>query len=238
MIFKKKTNEYSKEITFKFYSKSESLFLNFYDNIKKLGVIPKSIISDEEYFDDFDEKVRKEIKKGLIINLKNGDSLHVSVNKHNDENIYSSSFYFKYNDKFLDRINMFISESEGLYYAILTNYYDVKWQNEESISTYKINKKSLKGLKYTIDLWDKECIDITQNYGRSIFKDGVLYIAGYCSWFGDIIEDSIFDKADFLYSKSKLPNGLLRVQLFKDLETEYSLYRNKQKEFLQILDII
>ncbi|TGV01074.1 hypothetical protein [Flavivirga rizhaonensis] len=224
---------YDLETRFTVYSYSRIVFYDFIKRIKNVGINITSIIGDDvEYYSDFEYVINKDFSNGLIIMLNNDYSIHFNTNKHKDSIINSFSFYFEFEEILYKDINSFIEKSKDIYYSYITNYYDVKWQDEESISSYKINKKSLKGLSYGIDLWDEKCIDTSKNYGRSIYRDGILYIASYCTWFGDIINESIIDEIDFTYSKRKLQNGLIEVKLFKDILGDYSKYRKKQKEFL------
>ncbi|MFC5047208.1 hypothetical protein ACFSTE_12135 [Aquimarina hainanensis] len=241
MLFKKKKKDYSKESVFRFCCRTDKLFLNFYEFLINSEKIVESVIGENEYFDDFKKNIKNEIKNGLIISFKGGETLHLSINKHKNADLFCSSFYFFYQEKeLIDSFEKFVLESSNLYYAVLTNYYDVKWQNEESIANYKVNNKSTKGLSYTEDLWGEKCIDISKNSGRSVFEDGISYIAGYCSWFSSDFKINLAQKsnADFAFSVTELKNNLLRVQLFEEfLPKNFSLIRDKQRLLLnQLLD--
>jgi hypothetical protein len=94
-------------------------------------------------------------------------------------------------------------------------------------------------LSFGLDLWDNKCIDISKHYGRSISKEGILYIAAYCSWFGDIIsKQELKEKLDFVLLAGYSENGLLRVQLFKDINDDYSKHREKQRRMLELLNLL
>ncbi|WP_108808713.1 hypothetical protein [Aquimarina spinulae] len=238
MIFKKKVKDYSKETIFKFYSCEKKTFLDFHELIKNDVVIESIVTNNDEYFSGFKQIIDNESNDGLIINLENDYSLHLSKIDYNDTKIFCCSYYFSYNNEMVIEIENFVSRLNNICYAVLTNYYDVKWQDEESILFYEMNNKTTKGLSFNVDFWDKKCIDISKNYGRSIFKGGISYIAGYCSWFGEIIDEGFIKKLDFVYKLNKMNNGLFKVLLFENINDDYSKHRDKQKKMLKTLDLI
>lgn len=233
--------DYSKEIVFKLYTFNANILVDYYKAFVKMGVVVENISGISDYYSDFDKVVNdiNEIKKGLMIAIKDGYEIFMSRNKHNDQELYYFSYHFEYDINIIEYIDTTLVTQKGVYYAYLTNYYDSKWQDEESINTYIINKRSLKGLEFGLDLWDNKCIDISKHYGRSIFKDGILYIAAYCSWYGDVVDkQELREKLDFVLLAGYCENGLLRVQLFNDINDDYSKHREKQRELLKALRLI
>jgi hypothetical protein len=233
--------DYSKEIVFKLYTFNPNLLIDYYNAFVEMGAVVENISGISDYYSDFDKVVNdiNEIKKGLVISIKDAYSIHMGQNKHNSQELFYFSYYFDYDANTVEYIDTLLVTQKDVYYAYLTNYYDSKWQNEESIDTYKINKRSLKGLEFGLDLWDNKCVDISKHYGRSIFKDSVLYIAGYCSWFGDIINrKKLKEKLDFVLLAGYCENGLLRVQLFNDINDDYSKHREKQRRMLELLNLL
>lgn len=233
--------DYSKEIIFQLYTFNSNLLIDYYNVFVKMGAVIESISGKKDYYSDFDKVINdiEEKKKGLIISIKDGYSMFMGRNKHKEKELYYFSYHFDYDVNIVEYIDTILVTQKDVYYAFLTNCYDKKWQNEENIDIYKINKKSLKGLEFGLDLWDNKCVDISKHYGRSIFKEGILYVAGYCNWFGDIVNrKELKDKLDFVLLAGYCENGLLRVQLFKDINDDYSKHREKQRRMLELLNLL
>jgi hypothetical protein len=233
--------DYSKEIVFQLYTFNPNLLVDYYNAFIKMGAVVENISGINDYYSDFDKIVNdiNEIKEGLVISIKDAYSIHMGRNKHNNQEIYYVSYYFNYDVNIVEYIDNLLITQQDVYYAYLTNYYDKKWQNEESIDTYKINKRSLKGLEFGLDLWDNKCIDISKHYGRSISKKGILYIAAYCSWFGGVVDkQELREKLDFVLLAGYCENKMLRVQLFNDINDDYSKHREKQRKLLEALKLI
>jgi hypothetical protein len=242
-FFKKQIDktDYSKEIIFQLYTFNSNLLTDFYNVFVKMGAVIESISGQRDYHSDFDKVINdiEEKKKGLVISVKDGYSMFMGRKKHKEEELYYFSYHFDYDENIIKYIDTILITQKDVYYAFLTNCYDKKWQNEENIEIYKVNKKSLKGLEFGLDLWENKCVDISKHYGRSIFKDGILYIAAYCSWFGEIVNrKELSEKLDFVLLAGYCENKLLRVQLFNDINDDYSKHRDKQKKLLKALNLI
>jgi hypothetical protein len=233
--------DYSKEIVFQLYTFNPNLLVDCYNAFVKMGAVVENISGINDYYSDFDKVVNdiNEIKKGLMIAIKDGYEIFMGRNKHNNQELYHFSYHFDFDVNIVEYIDNLLVRQQYVYYAYLTNYYDKKWQNEDSIEIYQVNKKSLKGLEFGLDLWDNKCIDISKHYGRSISKEGILYIAAYCSWFGDVVDkQELRKKLDFVLLAGYCENKMLRVQLFNDINDDYSKHREKQRKLLEALKLI
>lgn len=242
-FFKKQIDkfDYSKETIFQLYTFDSNLLINYYNVFVKMGAVVESISGKKDYYDAFGKVISDidEIKNGLVITIKDGYYIFMGCNNHKEKELYYFSYHFTYDINIVEYIDTTLLKQEYVYYAYLTNCYDKKWQNEESIDVYKINKKSLKGLEFGLDLWDNKCVDISKNYGRSIYKDGILYISAYCSWFGEVVDTKeLREKLDFVLLAGYCDNKLLRVQLFNDINDDYSKHRDNQKKLLKALNLI
>jgi hypothetical protein len=230
------------EYKFTCYSYSTNQILHFKNLINELGLEYESIIAEGvEYLDNFEKELAKflHLKNSIAISFKDQSSLHVHNHRHNGQkNLISFSFYLKYNKNKIDILLNFIQNSKDIYYAYLANQTDIGWQNETSIDAYKANNRSMKYVRYGKDIFNFKCIDVSGNYGRTIYKDGILYVAAYMSWFGDLRK--IYSEFDFsfAYSVKSLDNKLIQVQLYSDILDDCNLHRYIQKKYLEKLNLL
>ncbi len=232
---------YQDETLFRFYCKSRSELFTFLENVNALGYIPQSVVSDEEYFIELQTQIDKGIDSGLIINFENGSHINLSQLLKNDK-MYTLSFYFEWTAFVEEFILEFMANSNEIVYSYLTNYYDVKWQNETTIQAYKSNKREYKSMVLGYDIFGNQCIDISRNYGREIRFAGYLFIASYYSWFDVRFIERILNQNNLVFSsfveKLELRNGLLRIKLFDNIRADFPSDRINQKKFIEDLGLL
>lgn len=231
---------YRNETLFRFYTSNNNELLIFIEEIGSLGFELQSVISDEENYTDFDRVIKDGIDSGLIINLN--QSSHINVTSFNaDITIYLVSFYFEWGVNIERCIFDFIKESQDIMYSYLTNYYDVKWQKETSIQSYKANNKGVSNLILTVDIFDEPCVDISKNYGREFKYGDYLIVAAYCSWFKTAFIESVLNMQHSVFFEEfecrELDNGLLQLKLFSKINDNYYELRDRQRNFLNYLGV-
>lgn len=229
---------YKKETIFILYSFHPVHFYELYDLLKKQGLSASKLFADDEYVENIEQKIEAGVED-VIIRFDTGASMHFIKSTHLSKDIFCVSFYFEYTNEYKSLLEKYATATNDIYYAYLTNYHDVKWQNEKSLLSYKANNKSIKDLQFCLDIFEEKVVDISQHYGRSIYKDGILFVAAYCSFFGDIRQDYF---KDFHISRTFLTEIVnpktIRVQLFEDINSEYSSLRKIQKSFLEDLGLL
>lgn len=244
----KKTFPYEKLIGASFYfEKNDQTYSSLIEFMKKLEQFSNLEITESIYHvEDFGiSGTIKEIERDQ--EFKVGVILHTATCAENimiipNNNSFSVSFSI-YNDleKLLDLIEL-VGNKENLLLGSIYNEYDSQWQSETNIQSYEANQRKFKNLKFTTDVFDKKCIDVSHHPGRRIYGGGIMFVAGWKNWFGPKILRKL--PTDFwnkpLFSNSEAEeDGIVITQLYSDplvLEFEKSI-RPKQKEVLQLLNI-
>ena len=136
----------------------------------------------------------------------------------------------------MEKIIQAIKNNRFLYYGTLYSQYDNKWENEEKIIVYNINKKSKKGKKYTKDMFDKKCIDVNFNYGRTLRLNNIGFVAGWKMWFGIDFPSIIKEELASLNLEHKnTSTNITEVRLFEKLISDnYEINRPIQQQFLEL----
>ena len=190
----------------------------------------------EETYEDFCKNMKKkDFNSGLIISNSNSPESVFYV-KHSST-LSSMTFWFEYNQTRLNNIVDLTLKGNNLYFASLYSQYDNKWENEEQILVYERNEKSQKGKKYTKDIFDKKCIDVSFNYGRTEKINNIGFTAGWKMWFGAEFPNNLKTKLGSLNSIRLNENdGVTEIQLFNDLiSVDYEKNRPVQKQFLELI---
>tara|TARA_R100000951_G_scaffold27389_1_gene23323 strand:+ start:50 stop:823 length:774 start_codon:yes stop_codon:yes gene_type:complete len=190
----------------------------------------------EETYEDFCKNInKKDFNSGLIISDSNSPESVFYVR--HSSTLSSMTFWFEYSHTRLDNIVNVTLKSPFLYFASLYSQYDNKWENEKHIIVYERNKKSLKGKKYTNDIFDKRCIDVSFNYGRTEKINNIGFTAGWKVWFGAEFPSDLKTKLISLNSVRLNENdGITEIQLFDDLiSVDYEKNRPIQKQFLELI---
>ena len=190
----------------------------------------------EEKYEDFCNNIKYwDISSGLIISDTTSPESVFYV-KHSSK-LCSMTFWFENDLNRLEKIIKTTLKNPNLYFASVYSQYDNKWENEEQILVYERNKKSQKGKKYSKDIFDKKCIDVSFNYGRTERINNIGFTAGWKMWFGAEFPNDLKTKLGSLNSVRLNENdGVTEIQLFNDLiSDDYEKNRPIQKQFLELI---
>lgn len=195
--------------------------------------------------DEEDKPYEKYCKDTRLINTKNGlickddfspEAVFYFPKSHS---IQSISLWFEYEPERLKKIEERLVRHENLLYATLYSQHDNKWQDEKQILTYKMNNQSLKGKEFTKDIFDKNCIDVRKNYGRTVKEGEICYIAGFRMWFGVDFQFISREKLKLIPSvhQKLIEYNILEIQLLERLISDnYETNRMIQKEFIDLIE--
>lgn len=215
-----------------------AFFERFLSNLHALGFSVTTVIDKgEEMYEAFCRHIDLEkVTNGLII--KDEFSPEVVFYFPRNHDIISISLWFEFEAERLKMIEDRLIKHKNLIYASLYSQYDNKWQNEMQIQAYEANNKSIQGMKFTNDIFDKKCIDISYNYGRTIKSGAIGYIAGYKMWFGN--EFRLLSRSQLnlipAIKKTQIEYNILEIQLFDKLISDnYEKARDSQKAFIELI---
>lgn len=130
-----------------------------------------------------------------------------------------------------------------LTYGNVYNVEDHYWQSTDQINLLKGVGKFHDGLPLMKNDFGITVVDISENYGRSIYASGIRYMASWKQYYSPLIF-KIFSRDKLLtFSKAEsisiLEDSIIEIQLFKDLFVEdYTENRLLQKEFFEYFDIV
>lgn len=226
---------YLQEAIFRFYSFNKSTIFSFINDICNLGFNIYKVVSDDEYEDDFQKRIAEGIHLGLIIKFKNNSSLHI-VNVKNKDNIYLISLYFQWTKDVESGIISFVMSSNDIKYGYLSSYYDIKWQNEESIQSYNVNHMDTSKLSFTKDIFGNDCIDISKNFGREILVDNLILVAAYKSWINvEFVKIDLQKISKLHIAINKLPNRIYEITILDKCISDYNTVRDIQQGFISAM---
>lgn len=216
-----------------------SFFEKFITSLTQYGFRISSVLSDvEEPYDVFCQNINLEkLNNGLILNdISSPETVFYFPEK---KNIISICLWLEFDANRIRKIEDVLVKNRNLFYATIYNQYDNKWENEENVLSFEVNNKSLRGKKFTTDIFNKKCIDISQNYGRTVRIDGIGYTAGWKMWFGKDFPKALKEKINTMsaFRKEEIDFDILEIQLFERLITDdFESYRVLQKEFIDLIN--
>jgi len=179
------------------------------------------------------------LKVGLTLDT---DQKFEYIMVHENKHVFTVSFAIYKDLEKLEKLIELIGNVENFLLGSIYNRYDADWQSETKIKAYNSNKRSLRKLKFTTDIFDKKCVDVSAHPGRKMYYFGLSFVAGYKNFFGPKMiqrlplkfwENSLFEKVNF-------KGEILITQLFDQLLLEeYSEgMRVKQKTLLERTNIV
>ncbi|GEM_PF-6252266 len=140
---------------------------------------------------------------------------------------------YSFIDKFVDM--------DELVCINIYDYWDVFWQSANMPSDYLIFDKDPSKLRRTKDKYDREIIDISNNYGRRVCLPNIWLMASPIMWFGKEYFELICDKQTLLkFPNSKeLSNDLVYCELLgsgKMNNIDLGTLRKCQKNFRDLIN--
>lgn len=234
---------YQRMVAFDVYYKAEEIdglrdfISDLIINLPELGYHISVVHNEvEENYEDFCNDIKNwDISSGLIIS-DTASPESVFYVKHSSK-LCSMTFWFEKDISRLENIIKMTLKNPNLYFASVYSQYDNKWENEEQIIAYEINKKSQKGKKYSKDIFDTKCIDVSFNYGRTERINNIGFTAGWKMWFGAEFPNDLKTKLGSLNSVRLNENdGVTEIQLYNDLiSVDNEKNRPIQKQFLELI---
>lgn len=238
-----------KDITFSFYfesSEKTTYQILGYILERRFGFVPDQLIFDDDYkFEDG------------IIRLKNLDSDEIdslSVIINGAELFLTSRLYFineKRGSKVLSKLIIktdldseiefsthdFLLSLDGFICAFYYDSDDEKWQSEQEMIKYVLDGRRYTHLPLTKNRVGEQVIDISNNYGRSIYSIGIRFLAASRMYFcGKLFKIIPFD--NFKSYSNQWPgkfgnNEILKIELYSVFNDDLNIIRARQKAFLE-----
>jgi hypothetical protein len=118
-----------------------------------------------------------------------------------------------YSDELFNHIEL--TRNSSFIYGKLINETDNYFQSIEDVDTLKSEEMYTENMKtYKDDTGLFEIIDISKNYGRSIFSSGILFCAGHKQWFSTKTFN-VFPKKNYLILNLRIKLKKMKMILLK-----------------------